>query len=71
MRRYVNTLSLNIRSGPVVDPSNKLGVIFLGQSVEVVSSSATQGWGWVRVAVDLAGGRIEGFVSEKFLRDRA
>jgi hypothetical protein len=67
MKKYVDALSLNVRSAPVVDPSNKLGVIFLGQPVDVLGAAGAQGW--VRVAVELGGARIEGFVSEKFLRD--
>jgi Uncharacterized protein conserved in bacteria (DUF2272)/Bacterial SH3 domain len=69
MKKYVNALSLNIRSAPVVDPANKLGVLFLGQPVEVLG--ATNQPGWVQVSADMSGGRIDGFVAEKFLRNPA
>jgi hypothetical protein len=67
MRRFVNVLSLNVRSSPVFDPSNKIGVVFLGHPVDVVGPGGQPGW--VKVRVDLGAGRIEGFVAEKYLRD--
>lgn len=36
-KMFVDVPALNFRSAPVVDPSNKLGTLFLGQSAEILA----------------------------------
>jgi len=68
-KKFVDALALNFRSAPVVDPSNKLGTLFLGQPVEVKAQPPDPAW--LEVSATLSGqtASTDGFVSKRFLRD--
>lgn len=63
MDRYVDVAALNFRDAP---QGNILGTVFLGQKLENVESSGTDGW--VSATATLDGVTKPGFVSAKYLR---
>ncbi|HEX6995705.1 MAG TPA: DUF2272 domain-containing protein [Gammaproteobacteria bacterium] len=67
MIRYVDVEALNLRSRPEVAPNTRLAILYLCQRVEVLGQADVAGW--VRVSVETESGRLEGFVSEKYLRE--
>jgi len=69
MKMFVDALSLNLRSQPIVSPSTKIGSLFLGTAVEVAGSP--DAGGFVKVTATIDGAKEEGFVSAKFLREPA
>ena len=66
MRKYVDVSSLNFRSEPKVTSSNRIGVLHLGQSVEVQGDADGN---FVNVSAEIGGVEMDGFVSDKFLRN--
>ncbi|MEH2346999.1 MAG: glycoside hydrolase family 75 protein [Nostoc sp.] len=61
----VTSDSLNIRSTPLVEESNKIGVIPQGYIVSKIKNSDNDKW-W-KIATILEGKTLEGFVVQKFL----
>jgi len=58
--KYVNLEALNLRTAPQISPSNRLGVLHLGQAVTPQGEPDTAGW--IKVAATLAGTDQSGFV---------
>ncbi len=66
MNKFVDTSRLNFRSEPVVNNSNIIAVLHLGQSVSVLDNA---GGDYLKVSVEIDSEHREGFVSEKYLRE--
>ncbi|NEU77913.1 glycoside hydrolase family 75 protein [Nostoc sp. UIC 10630] len=61
----VTSDSLNIRSAPIVDDTNRIGVLPKSQVVSKIENLDDNKW--LKVATILEGKILEGFVSQKFL----
>jgi hypothetical protein len=61
----VTSDSLNIRSAPIVNDTNKIGVLPKAHIVSKIENSDNDKW--LKVATILEGKILEGFVSQKFL----
>lgn len=61
----VNTASLNLRSSPVVEPTNIIATLASGQIVTKLAAAADDKW-W-DVSVDMGGQTLRGFVASRFL----
>ena len=66
MQKYVDVSSLNFRSEPKVTSSNRIGVLHLGQPVEIQGDAEGN---FVSASAEIDGIKTDGFVSDKFLRD--
>ena len=67
MKKFVSVVSfLNFRSSPVVNNSNIIATLHLGQQVKVLSDADGE---FVKISVKLDGNQKDGFVSGRFLRD--
>jgi hypothetical protein len=60
MDKKVNVEGLNIRSTPLIDPSNRQGVLHLGQTVTVLEESPDNEWIMVETSID--GSTVTGYV---------
>ena len=65
--KRVNSDALNLREEPKVSNGNILAVLPKAHPVTVLAPAGTNGW--VQVETQIDSGRIEGFVSERLLRD--
>jgi hypothetical protein len=59
MRRVIDIEALNFRSAPVVDPSNRIAVLNIGQIVELIGDPDAD---WSKIKVELGGASYEGYV---------
>ncbi|HSA79293.1 MAG TPA: DUF2272 domain-containing protein [Geminicoccaceae bacterium] len=66
MLMYVDAEALNLRSRPEVAADTRLALLHLCQQVDVLGRADEPGW--VRVSAEIRHERVEGFVSEQFLR---
>ena len=66
MLMLVDVEALNLRSAPEVTSDTWLGMLHLGQRVEVLGGAGREGW--VRIAVESGQPQPEGVVSQRFLR---
>jgi len=66
MKKYVDVSSLNFRSEPKVTRSNRIGVLHLGQLVDVRSDADDN---FVKASANIDGVKMDGFLSGNFLRD--
>jgi Uncharacterized protein conserved in bacteria (DUF2272) len=63
-KKFVDIEALNFRSAPVVTPSNRIGLLHLGQPVEELGPDAKDGW--VKIRAEVGGGVVkEGVVKEE------
>lgn len=61
MAHFVDVEALNLRSGPEVNASNRIGLLHLGQSVDIIDGGTDK---WHKVRVSLGGEDVEGFVAK-------
>jgi len=66
MQKYVDTLRLNFRSEPIVNNTNIIEVLRLGQSINKLDNAEGN---YIKVSVKTDDGLKEGYVSEKYLRE--
>jgi hypothetical protein len=58
--KVVNIEALNLRSDPIVDPTNRLGILHLGQALTVVDDNPSVDW--VKVKAKIKESEIIGYV---------
>ncbi|QNM98642.1 DUF2272 domain-containing protein [Chitinimonas koreensis] len=61
--RFVDLEALNLRSAPIVEPATRLGILHLGQPVEVLGPHEQAGWTRVRASID--GAAVSGMVKSE------
>jgi len=61
-------LELNLRSAPVVEPRTVLARLRQGQQVRQLNPATAPPAGWLRVAAELQGTAVEGFVKAAYLK---
>lgn len=61
-------LELNLRSAPVIEPRTVLARLRQGQQVRQLSPATAPPAGWLRVAAELQGTAVEGFVKAAYLK---
>ncbi len=66
MNKYVDIQSLNFRSEPRVASSTRIGVLHLGQLVDVQGDADGS---FVKASAEIEGNMKDGFVSNKYLRE--
>lgn len=66
MQKYVDTLRLNFRSEPIVNNTNIIEVLRLGQPINKLDNAERD---YIKVSVKTDDGLKEGYVSEKYLRE--